>query len=256
MQASFTTKELKELGELADADVRLGSSDLELDPVSAAEVQESKVAARNLKVLQEWAAREPRTDVQRLIDLRFFSRPVAIEGDESVTGLRIERTALDASGRVVGTDKYDELAVDLVVRSVGYRGTPMPGVPFDAERNVIPNVDGRVVDGDTPVPGVYVAGWIKRGPSGIIGTNKKCAVATVAAIVADRESGALPGRDNDMDIAQMLANRGVEVVPIEGWRAIDREERSRGLADGRDRVTIDDHRELVRLGTSGATPAT
>lgn len=256
VQASFTTKELKELGELADADVRLGSSDLELDPVSAAEVQESKVAARNLKVLQEWAAREPRTDVQRLIDLRFFSRPVAIEGDESVTGLRIERTALDASGRVVGTDKYDELAVDLVVRSVGYRGTPMPGVPFDAERNVIPNVDGRVVDGDTPVPGVYVAGWIKRGPSGIIGTNKKCAVATVAAIVADRESGALPGRDNDMDIAQMLANRGVEVVPIEGWRAIDREERSRGLADGRDRVTIDDHRELVRLGTSGATPAT
>lgn len=248
-QGSFTTKELKELGDLAEADVHVVETDLELDGVSKAELESNKVAARNFKVMSEWAARESRDDVKRHIDIRFFSRPARILGDSSVKGLEVERTMLDESGQAIGTGEHETVAVDMVVRSVGYRGTPMPGVPFDSQRNVIPNVEGRVMDAETPVEGVYVAGWIKRGPTGIIGTNKKCAVGTVASLLADHEAGRLSAPVHPAgSIDTLLASRGVAVVGIAGWHAIDAQERLLGSQDNRDRVTIEDRSELVRLG--------
>lgn len=252
-QASFTTKELKELGELSEADIQINPADVELDSWSASEIETNKVAKRNLAVLQEWALRQPRADADRMIDVRFFTRPTALQGTEQVEELQVERTALNADGRLDGTGDFEELPVDLVVRSVGYRGTPVAGVPFDSERNVIPNVDGRVVDGSTVITGLYCAGWIKRGPTGIIGTNKKCAVGTVAALAEDWESGALVGSADSPGIDDLIQQRGLQVVTSQGWRSIDEAEKTRGSQEGRPRVTIHQRDELLAVGTNPAS---
>jgi ferredoxin--NADP+ reductase len=253
VQASFTTKELRELGELEEADIRLDAHDLVLDPTSEAQLSENKVAARNLKVMEEWTQRDSREDVHTTIEVKFFRRPTALHGSDRVVGLEVERTQLDADGRLVGSGETEELAVDLVVRSVGYQGTAMPGVPFDPDRNVIPNVDGRVVDGDGVVRGLYVAGWIKRGPTGIIGTNKKCAVGTVSALLADVDEGLISANGPAPGIDSLLQARGVQTVDTSGWRSIDDQEKARGGAQGRPRVTIHERDELVQIG-SAATP--
>jgi ferredoxin--NADP+ reductase len=253
VQASFTTKELKELGELSEADIRIHPNDLELDSWSASEVESNKVATRNLAVLQEWAQRQPRADVARVIDVRFFTRPTELCGTERVDALKVERTSLNSDGRLEGTGDVEELPVDLVVRSVGYRGTPVAGVPFDAERNVIPNVDGRVVDGSTVLTGLYCAGWIKRGPTGIIGTNKKCAVGTVAALVEDWQSGVLSGPFGSPSIDDLIQQRGLQVVSSQGWRNIDEAEKARGSREGRPRVTIHQREELLAVGVNPAS---
>jgi ferredoxin--NADP+ reductase len=251
VQATFTTKELRELGELQEAGIEVDPADLELDPASEAELSQNKVAARNFKVLQEWTDKTPRQDAKRTIFVKFFHRPVALRGDERVTGLQVERTEFDTEGHVRGTEQFEELPVDLVVRSVGYRGTAMPGVPFDPDRNVIPNIDGRVMDGSEAIRGLYVAGWIKRGPTGIIGTNKKCAVGTVGSLLADLQEGRLTRDINGLGIDEVLAQRGVQTIGISGWRNIDAQERARGEEHGRPRMTIHDRTELVEIGTTG-----
>jgi len=253
VQASFTTKELKELGELAEADVRVRADELDLDPWSEEQLANSKVAQRNLAVLTEWLGRDTRPDAQRTIDLRFFVRPESLGGRTHIESITVERTNLDDEGRLSGRGEFERLDVDLVVRSVGYRGEAMPGVPFDPTSNVVPNVDGRVTDsGGDLVPGLYVAGWIKRGPTGIIGTNKKCAVGTVASLLEDLPS--LPVPAGASDVGQLLNDRGVEVVTIEGWRAIDARERDRGQERGRPRQTIASRDELMEI--AGTTPST
>ena len=172
-QATWTTKELKELAELDGVDVLVDAPDLELEPVSAALVESDRVVARNVDVIRSWA--DHALDAShKHIHLHFHARPAELRGDERVDTVIVERTTIDEAGSAHGTGETYELAADLVVRSVGYRGLPLEGVPFDGRRNVIPNVDGRVVTDDgRAVPGLYVAGWIKRGPTGIIGTNKK-----------------------------------------------------------------------------------
>ena len=250
VQASFTTKELRELGELDEVGVVVNPADLELDPTSAADLEGNKVAARNMSVLQEWASAQPRGDNRRRIEVRFFNRPHAIGGVERVEVLEVERTAFAEDGRLVGTGSYASLPVDLVVRSVGYRGTPMPGVPFDPGANVIPNRDGRVVDGSTVVPGLYVAGWIKRGPTGIIGTNKKCAVGTVASLVQDLAEGVVSSNAPATDMDALIERHGLHPVSASGWRAIDAREREIGGKEGRPRVTIHDRGELIDVSRS------
>lgn len=252
VQASFTTKELRELGELAEADVRVAAQDLELDAVSEAELSENKVAARNLKVLQEWTDRGLRDDARRVIDVKFFRRPTALRGAQKVTGIEVERTYLDADGRLVGSGEFEELPVDLVVRSVGYQGTALPGVPFDSERNVIPNVDGRVQEAQAVVPGLYVAGWIKRGPTGIIGTNKKCAVGTVSSLFEDLDQGVISEDSPASGIDALVDERGLNTVDASGWRNIDAREKAQGEDEGRPRVTIHERGELVRIGSAAS----
>jgi ferredoxin--NADP+ reductase len=251
-QASFTTKELKELGELAAFEVYVEPDDLELDTVSQAAIDTNKVAARNMKVLHEWAEREPRTDLPGRIDLHFFTRPTRISGDGQVAEVTVERTAFNADGQLIDTGRHSTIPVDLVVRSVGYRGRPLGSVPFDEDRGVIPNTDGRVLDGDEPIPGLYVAGWIKRGPTGIIGTNKKCAVGTVGALYEDIDSGDLVPADRsaDDDLVDALVDRGVSVVSTAGWRAVDAAERSRGDERGKDRLTVHERADLLRIAST------
>jgi ferredoxin/flavodoxin---NADP+ reductase len=216
-QAKFTTKELRELGELENAAVAVRPEDLELDPASAALEESDRHVRGNLKVLRDWLAREP-VDRPRSLDVRFWRRPVEICGAGRAEELRVERTALDDDGRVTGTGSHEVLPAGMVLRSVGYKSVPLPGVPFDERRYVVPNEAGRIIDPDgRPVPGEYVAGWIKRGPTGVVGTNKSDAAETIRSLLAD-----LPdGRPHERSIDELLEERGVACVTYAGWLGID-----------------------------------
>ena len=249
VQAAFTTPELQELRELAGADLVVDPADLELDPVSAATLEEdTALARRNVEVLREVIA-APTTGKEKRVALRFCVSPVAIVGTERVEAVEVVRNALvaDESGqiRAVPTDSRETIPCGMVLRSVGYRGTEISGVPFDERRATIRNDQGRVVDEDgAPVPGLYCAGWIKRGPSGVIGTNKKDATETVELLLADAEAGLLPTR-GESDIIEVLSARGVEPVGYAGWEAIDAVERARGEEQGRPRVKLCRWDELI-----------
>ncbi len=247
-QASFTTKELRELGELEATEVIVNPIDVELDPVSQATVDSDRVMARNVEVVREWSTRGPTGKPQRL-HVRFFARPVEILGTDHVEAIVIERTTIDENGGAVGTGVLETIPVQLVVRSVGYRGLPLEGLPFDTERHVVPNADGRVVSDGVAVSGEYVAGWIKRGPSGIIGTNKKDASATVAALLADAPTLSPAAEPDPEAISALLASRGVGAITYQGWQAIDAAEIALGASRGRDRTTIHDRDELIRVGS-------
>jgi ferredoxin--NADP+ reductase len=257
VQAAFTTPELQELGELAGADVAVDPADLELDPASEAALAGDTTAQRNLDLLREYAARAS-TGKPRTLRMRFRVSPVEIVGDGRVEAVAVVRNELVPDGRgglrAVPTDERETIPCGLVLRSVGYRGMPVPGVPFDDARGVIPNEGGRVVSGGEPVPGLYCAGWIKRGPSGVIGTNKKDATETVELLLEDARAGRLPARDGG-DLAEHLAERGVDVVTYDGWRAIDELERSRGAEQGRPRVKLATWGELLAASRSAAPAA-
>ena len=252
-QAAWTTKELKELGELAEADVIVRPEDAVLDEASTALAASDRAVGRNVEVIREWSLRVPEGKPRR-VHLRFLSRPVGLKGDDRVRTVVVERTRLTPEGGAEGTGELEEIAADLVVRSVGYRGTALDEVPFDAGRNVIPHVDGRVERDGEAVAGEYVAGWIKRGPTGIIGTNKKDAVATVASLLDDAANGRLPepASPTAEAVDALLADRGIAVVSTEGWRAIDGAERALGATRGRDRTTIHDRTALLSAATESA----
>jgi ferredoxin--NADP+ reductase len=229
-QAKFTTKELRELGTLDNAAVAVQPADLELDPASAALEEADRHVRGNLKVMRDWAGRDD-ADGPRRLDVRFWRRPVEIVGNGRVEGLRLEETSLDENGRVTGTGAVETLPVGMVLRSVGYKSVPLTGVPFDERGHVVPNDGGRVVDGDgRPVPGEYVAGWIKRGPTGVIGTNKSDAAETVRSLLADLGD---EGRPGERGIEELLEARGVPAVTYDGWLGIDAAEVSLAETLGR-----------------------
>lgn len=245
VQAKFTTRELRELGELADADVLVDPGELELDAASHERLEKEAVPRRNLKVLQDWAERQP-AGRRRRVHVRFLLRPVQVLGDDRVGGLLLERTRLDGTGNATGTGAMSTVEAQMVLRSVGYRGLPLPGLPFDEAAGVIPNAGGRVLRAGVVVPGEYVAGWIKRGPTGVIGTNKRDATETVAALLADAPSlPPAPVRDPDA-LPQLLAQRAVNVVTWQGWGAIERAEEELGRLQGRERVKIAERAALLR----------
>jgi ferredoxin/flavodoxin---NADP+ reductase len=250
VQAAFTNPELKELGELAAADVIVDPADLELDEASEAQLADDTNAQRNLTVLREYAAREPEGKARRVV-LRFLASPVALLGEQRVEAVELVRNRLehDESGRIaaVATDERETLPAGLVLRSVGYRGVAIEGVPFDASRGTIRNENGRVLDeSGAHVPGLYCTGWIKRGPSGIIGTNKKDANETVALLLEDVAAGTLaPAGHTAAEVEALLDDRGVERVEYAGWSAIDTHERVRGEQQGRPRVKLCTWDELL-----------
>jgi ferredoxin--NADP+ reductase len=242
-QAKFTTKELRELGELANADVIVSPEDLQLDAASEESVSKDAVARRNLEVLRGWSGRTP-AGRRRRLHIRFLLRPTAIVGQASVTGMEFARGRLNVGGWPVDTGECVRLPADMVLRSVGYRGVPMPGLPFDEGRGIIPNLAGRILRDEVPAPGEYVAGWIKRGPTGIIGTNKQDANETVRCLFED--AAALPPAEiQDPDgIVDLLRGRGVRVVRWEGWEAIEALEMASGRARGARQVKVAE-RELL-----------
>jgi ferredoxin/flavodoxin---NADP+ reductase len=241
-QAKFTTKELRELGELPGAEMLVRPGELAIDPAYEDPGALPAAARRNVRVLRGWADRPARGRPRR-IRLRFFLRPTEILGEDRVTGVRFERTAPDGQGGVTGTGRYEDIPAQLVLRSVGYRGVALPGLPFDDERGVVPNEEGRVLRDGAPAPGEYVAGWIKRGPTGVIGTNRPCAKQTAAALLGDAPgllSRAVPG-----DPLNGLRALGLEPVEWAGWLAIEAAEAEMGRALDRTTVKIPDWAELL-----------
>ena len=246
-QASFTNPELREFGRLSGVSALAEASELELDPASEAMAEGDRIRTRNLATLRGYAEATPAVG-DRIVRFRFFVSPAEIVGREGrVTGLRAELTRLEeqADGylRAVGTGEFETFPCGLVLRSVGYRGVRLPGVPFDERRGTIPNDGGRVLGPDgRPVAGEYVVGWAKRGPSGVIGTNKADAADTVRAMVEDREAGVfagvVPGTSAVADIGQLLRNRGVSWVDKAGWSRLDACETNAGEAQGRPRVKL------------------
>jgi ferredoxin/flavodoxin---NADP+ reductase len=199
VQAAFTTPEVRELGELEGADVVVPPEDVVLDPLSRAALAaaDDRALEKKVEILQDYSARQ-RTGKPRTLTLRFLLSPVEILADDAggVRAMRLVRNRLEDDGRggarAAATGQIEELPVDLVFRSVGYRGMAIPGLPFDERSGTVPHERGRVMAGGAPLPGVYVSGWIKRGPSGVIGTNKPDAAETVETILADAAAGLLP----------------------------------------------------------------
>ena len=251
LQAPFTTLELRELGELE----ALGDVDIVVDPADFADITDEdleaagKTVRNNIKVLRQYAERTP-SDATRRIVFRFATSPIEIRGDDRVESIVLGRNELvsDADGRVSAKDtgEREELAVQLVVRAVGYRGLPTPGLPFDERAGTIPHVDGRVAGSRNE----YVAGWIKRGPSGVIGTNKKDSQDTVNTLLADLSAAELADFPDDHAdrLAQWLVERQPKVVTTDHWQLIDAHERSAGEGSGRPRVKLTTVAELLRIG--------
>jgi ferredoxin--NADP+ reductase len=255
-QAKFTTKELRELGELEHADVIVRPEDLELDARSAEVVASQAILQRNLEVLKDFASRRPQGRPRR-IHLRFFAAPVEAVGSAHVAQLKVERTKLDERQDAVGTGVHEVLDVQMVLRSVGYRGLPLADVPFDARRHVIPNERGRVLSeaGGAKLPGQYVSGWIKRGPTGIIGTNKADSAETAAAILEDLSELAPAAEPDPAAVDRHLAARGVTVVGWKHWLTIDEREVELGGRRGSARMKLTDFDEfLVRPEAAPASP--
>lgn len=248
-QAKFTTKELRELGDLPGAEVLVDPGELALDPAFTDTDGLTAVARRNVEVLRGWAERGA-PGLGRRISLRFFLRPVEVLGGPAgVTGVRFERTAPDGAGGVTGTGRFEEIEAQLVLRSVGYRGVPLPGLPFDAARGIVPNDGGRVLRDGQPSPGEYVAGWIKRGPTGVIGTNRPCAKQTAAALEADAPS--LSARELHGDPLDGLRALGADPVEWSGWEAIEAAEAELGRSLDRPTVKIPDWAGLLTAARPG-----
>ncbi|MBZ4319492.1 FAD-dependent oxidoreductase [Streptomyces huiliensis] len=248
-QAKFTTKELRELGGLNGVRTLVRAEEAALDPAWDDPSGLPGAARRNVEVLREWA-RRPAPDDGRRIHVRFFLRPVALLGDDAVRAVRFERTAPDGAGGVAGTGEFEDVEAQLVLRSVGYRGVPIGGLPFDEENGTVPHEAGRVLRDGVPSPGEYVAGWIKRGPTGVIGTNRPCAKETVASLLADAPA-LLAARGPDADPRAALRAAGLEPVEWHGWLGIEAAETALGRDLGRGTVKIPDWEGLLVAARAG-----
>src|SRR5437899_102841 len=265
-QVAFTSSELRELGHLDGVELRVDPEDIELDPLSRSwlEEQGTFTARKNVQLLREFANARERTDARRRIVLRFLGSPVEIRGNGRVEAVDVRRNEIvraeDGSLRPRPVDGNIE-AIDcgLVLRSVGYRAVPLPGVPFDERSFVLPNDRGRVLGADgEPLPGVYAVGWIKRGPTGILGTNKRDADETVRCLVEDLAADRVPvPPDPDPEkIAALLAERQPDVVTVAGGRALDPHERQQGSREQRPRVKLSSRDELLAAAKPAAARPT
>jgi ferredoxin/flavodoxin---NADP+ reductase len=249
-QAAFTSAELRELGHMDG--VAIAVDDVTLDPVSARWLDEEGTftARKNVQLLGEFAARSPQTGGRR-VTLRFLQSPVEIRGDDRVEAVDVRRNEIvreddgPLRARPVG-DEIETIEAGLVLRSVGYRAVPLPDVPFDERAYVLPNERGRVLDRDGDVlRGVYTVGWIKRGPTGILGTNKRDAEETVSCLADDLHTLPAPERPEREQLDALLAERKPDLVTADGWRAIDAHERELGQRAGRPRVKLASRDELL-----------
>lgn len=272
-QAAFTNPELLELGELADADVFVDPDELEQAlAVSDPDANEDITSRRNVEILRDYATRAPHGHPKRIV-LRFLLSPAAFLADQhgrlgAVELIKNELVPAPGGGlRAQATDERETIPAGLAFRAIGYRGIPLPGVPFDERSAVIPNEAGRVLDPESSaaLPGEYVVGWIKRGPSGVIGTNKKDAQETVDAMLADlaglisangggpppeQSSVHLPASTDDAAVEELLRSRQPELVTYSGWEAIDSHERALGVPTGRPRVKLTSIEELLRVAAA------
>ncbi|MDT7675271.1 MAG: ferredoxin/flavodoxin---NADP+ reductase [Pseudonocardiales bacterium] len=249
-QAKFTPMELRELDEVPGVEIVVAPEDVEFDEASLAELRRSKQTQMVVKTLQGWALRDRRDEPRRL-HLHFLRRPVEVLGADWVTGLRTERMELAGDGSVRGTGEITDFPVQAVYRAVGYQGAHVAELAFDHDAGVIPHDAGRVLalDGQL-VAGVYAVGWIKRGPVGLIGHTKGCALETVGSLLADMDGLAPPELADPAAIEELLVERGVEYTTWDGWLKLDKIERQLGEERGRERLKVVPREEMVELSRS------
>jgi ferredoxin--NADP+ reductase len=258
-EAAYSPAEIEEIGELSTADLVVEPAEAAVDAVSQGELADPAVK-KKVEYVQKQAALGQGAK-ERKVRLRFRASPVEIVGENGrVRALRIEKNSLVADGKggvkSVGTGEFETLPVGLVLRSVGYRGIPIPGVPFDEKSGHIPHADGRVLaaPGGAPLPGEYVVGWAKRGPSGLIGTNRADSVATVAAMLEDLKAGRPPERAQDVSLdaaPKLFAAKGLKPVLFSDWKKLDALERANGAKSGKIRekfTSVEDM--LAALGSA------
>ncbi|WP_454113763.1 pyridine nucleotide-disulfide oxidoreductase [Microbacterium maritypicum] len=237
----FSAMELRELAEQDDVDMIVDPEELALDEHAERMVAQFSQRRIIVRTMTEWAALDPASrTASRRIHLHLRQRPVRLLGSDAVTGIEMERTASDELGRMVGTGHLLRYEVGAVYRAVGYRSTPVPGMPFDADLGVVPHVEGRVVDAEgAPIPRLYATGWIKRGPVGLIGSTKSDAAQTIGHLVDDLDALEREARDDD-PIAHLT-----HAVDFDGWLRIDAAERSAGADRGRERTKLVEREEML-----------
>lgn len=247
----FTPLELRELGEQEDVDVVVDPRDMELDDHASRMVRQFTPVRQVVEEMTKWSQIDPASrTASRRVHLHFYQQPARIVGEESVTGIEMERTAPDPLGRVAGTGEYITHDVQAVYRAIGYRSTPVPGLPFDDTLGRIPERESRVLAADgSPIPGVYVTGWVRRGPVGLIGSTRPDAKETVETVAADVESGHLPAASDEAYAA--LVDALPDAIDWEAWLRIDAAEQALGQGRGRERTKIADRAEMLREAGRG-----
>ncbi len=248
-QVKFSPLELRELGKVPDVDVLVYPEDFDFDEGSMAAIHSSNQTKQVVKTLTDWTLKDPdELAASRRIHLHFLHRPVAVLGEDHVTGLRTERTALAGDGSVAGTGQTHDWPVEAVYRAVGYFGSPLPELPFDDVAGVIPNREGRVVAADgRPMPGMYATGWIKRGPVGLIGHTKSDAAETIRHLVEDVDALERASLRAPEDVTALLAGRGVHPVEWSGWLLLDAYEQTLGAPHGRARIKVVPRDEMLAV---------
>ena len=255
VQAKFTQPEIKEIGELEVCDVVVNPADFELGPICQAELDEpsNHHSHKNWAVLTSFLERGL-TGKPRRYHIHCFKSPVEVQGDGKVERVVLEKNRMEGepfNQSAVGTGEMETLDCDLLFRSVGYRGVAIPGVPFDERRGIIPNLEGRVLDQDIVVPCLYVAGWIKRGPSGVIGTNKPDSLATVQCLLEDLPEIEPCAQPDTNAVIALLQSRGVKAITFADWKAIDAAEIMRGEAVGKPREKFTRIAEMLAVVGKG-----
>ena len=255
-EAAFSPLELRELGEVPDVDIVVDPADMVIERSSELLMTTYKQRRLVVEKLREWAQRDPaRFTASRRIHLHFMQAPIRFDGVDRVEGITVERTRHLVNGMVEGTGETRRYRVGQVYRAVGYASTPIDGVPFDRSRRVVPHDKGRVIGPDgAPIPGLYVSGWIKRGPVGLIGSTKSDSLQTVASLVEDAGRSRLRGNDTD-PLERLLDDAGLRPGGWSGWLRVDEQERRLGAERGRERIKIYDRRTLRRLALGEAVTA-
>jgi ferredoxin--NADP+ reductase len=247
VQAKFTPEELRAMNDLADAEVVVRPEDLVLTEEDEIRIASNRQLRMNVAMLREWAERPLRAKARR-IHIRFLQSPMRIFGESRVEGVLLERNALLADGRVRGTGSCENLEVGMIFRSVGYQALPLPDVPFDEAGSIIPHSEGRVRDENGRLAqGEYVTGWVKRGPSGVIGTNKSDSAETVCNLLADLANHASYKGSDPERITALLDDRGVDYTTWADWLRLDDHEIELGRRQGRPRVKIPVLRSMLEL---------
>ena len=254
VQAKFTTKELRELGEIAGCSALAHAADAALNAESETELADRNNlnGPGNIVLFRAFAARKPAV-AQRVIRFRFYLSPVALVGDGQVEKLVLSRNRLEGppfAQIARSIDEPVELDCGLVFRSIGYRGVAIPGMPFNDALGTVPHTRGRVIDGETTLPGLYVTGWLKRGPTGIIGTNRADSVETVEGLLADLSQGCVGEKRGADATAELLESRGVRVFNYQNWSMLDTVEISRGKPKGKPREKFTRIGEMLSVSST------
>jgi len=236
-QAAFTPPELKEFGELPDCDPLVNAADLNVNPESQEELDNPNNAPKkkNFEIMKEYSGR-PASGKSKKFVIHFCKSPKELKGNGHIEELILEKNKLSGPAgkqKAEGTGILEEIPCGILFRSVGYRGVPIPGVPFEEKRGVFPNLGGRITEGGQVVLGLYAAGWIKRGPSGVIGTNKPDSAETVNNLLADIPSLKPCTKPDSQAVLALLKGKGVKVVSFDDWKKIDAAEIANGQKNGK-----------------------